>query len=215
MATAELTRPAARPAAAPKKNPNALLMAFRKYHTWLGVGLTGFIVLIAATGIYLNHKVTFNAVLPLPAKPAGPPLLTTATDPAALPVGVAAALAAARDRYGDVPVEKVELKAEGGRLAVLVKTAAGELAVVPGPDGPAAMPADEYEAAERQARGTNWGKIIKDLHTGKVAGLAGKLTADFTAVVLAALCATGVYLWAVPLLRKRRSARQRAAASAG
>ena len=41
-------------------------------------------------------------------------------------------------------------------------------------------------------------------------GLFGKLTVDFTSLVIIALTATGIYLWAVPLYRKRQSAKNRA-----
>lgn len=266
MATAELPpQTATKPAAAPvKKNPNALLIAFRKYHTWLGVGMTLFIATTAITGIYLNHKQTFNSVLPLgpvkkdekeikaddkpkteksqgeekpraeksdesrkkesdkprgekPKKPkpetidagmAGP--LTTATDLTTLPVSFADALAAVRAKVGDQPVEKIELKNERGKLVYKIETAGGMVVV----DPTASAPDNRTVVAVTEEKPTDWGKIIKDVHTGKIGGLVGKLTADFTAVVLTLLCATGVYLWVIPLLRKRRSARERAAAEA-
>lgn len=273
MSTAELPPPVVKSAPAAKKNPNALLIAFRKYHTWLGVGFTAFIATIAVTGIYLNHKATFNAAFPFLAKPEHEkehgerrrmegekkpepkPIaaattgngiaFTTTTDLSAIPVSMTEALAIAKDRFGDVPLERIELKNDKGSLVYRVKTAGGELVIDAGsgavgspgkpqvgprgkerekPEGeraarpekpaPSVMTADEYEEKQNAAGKTDWGKIIKDVHTGKIGGLVGKLTADGTALVLTSLCATGVYLWVVPLLRKRRSAKLRAAADA-
>jgi uncharacterized iron-regulated membrane protein len=59
------------------------------------------------------------------------------------------------------------------------------------------------------SKGIDWNKVIKDLHTGKIGGDAGKLLIDFVAVILIILTISGLYLWIIPTLRKRRSARQR------
>jgi len=120
------------------KNPNALLIAFRKYHTWLGVVMSLFVLLIATTGIYLNHKDLFkpNKEEKPPPEIAGkePPTgdgstLTTTTDLNQLPVTFADAQAAYRDKYGEQPIERIELKNEKGRLVYKVKAASGELVV--------------------------------------------------------------------------------------
>lgn len=233
--------------AKPKTN-NGWLIAFRKYHTWLGLAMTAFIVVIALTGIYLNHKDLFKGQVGKPkpseaakagdGKPARsepPPEatdgLTTATDLDALPVTFSQAMAVCRDRLGEQPVERIELKNEKGRLVYKVKTASGELVVDAGSGeatekprdkgkkaegtqyAPVVQTAEEYEK-EQKGGGTDWGKLIKDLHTGKVGGLAGKLLVDLTALILVVLCLTGVYLYVVPWLRKRRSARLRASPSA-
>jgi hypothetical protein len=57
----------------------------------------------------------------------------------------------------------------------------------------------------------DWGKAIKDLHTGKIAGDAGKLLVDIVAGFIIPLTLSGLYLWVVPTLRKRRSSQLRAA----
>ncbi len=60
-----------------------------------------------------------------------------------------------------------------------------------------------------KSAGLNWAKIVDDLHTGKILGTPGKLLIDFTSGTIIALTLTGIYLWGVPMLRKRQSARQR------
>jgi uncharacterized iron-regulated membrane protein len=248
---------AAPPKPKPKANPNAVLLLFRKYHTWFGVFAAGFVVMIAVTGIYLNHKDTFRSLLGVVKPddehhgPGGRPGLPTATELAALPVSFPQALEQAAPHLGDRAVERVELRAEHGRLVYKVKAVGGPEVVVdaatggtefkggekpekgpderpekgrgPKPKGgekPKPEKAEKPETALAAAavvpappKGMDWGKAIKDLHTGKIAGDAGKLLIDLVALILIALTVSGLYLWAVPVLRKRRSARQRAAAA--
>jgi hypothetical protein len=234
------------------KGNNVWLIAFRKYHTWLGLTAVCFIVIIALSGIYLNHKDFFKSLgsfspsasepkkeksLSFRGEEAG--LLRTTTDLAALPVTFDQALAITRERWGEQPVERIELKNEKGHLIYKVKTPQGELMIDAGtgesavhggkqekgkkavangsPSGQSSMvprvwTAEEYQKSQKG--GIDWGKLIKDLHTGKVGGLAGKLLVDLTALILIVLCLTGVYLYVVPQLRKRRSARLRALAAA-
>lgn len=218
-----------------QKNPNALLIAFRKYHSWLGLLMTVFILTVALTGIYLNHKDLFqgekDSVKQVAESEVDPDGLSTTTDLERLPVTFAQALAVCRDRLGEQSVEKIELKYEKGRLAYRIKAASGELVVDASSGQDSLKPRSESksESAKDKSRPTTeraaieaekvtkpnaaWGKWIKDLHTGKIGGLTGKLLMDFTALVLVVLSMTGIYLWLVPLLRKRRSAKQRAAAT--
>ncbi|AMV28313.1 PepSY-associated TM helix [Gemmata sp. SH-PL17] len=230
-----------------KPNPNARLLTYRKLHTWFGLFAAIFLVVIAATGIYLNHKNTFQPVLELvgaPPKgeehagPSGKPG-TTAGELAALPIALSQALDRAGPHLGDRPVERVEVKPEHGRVVYKVKAVGGPEVVVDavtgvtelkgekkepraeeskGEKGKGAKPKPEKAGANDAVtgappalKGTDWGKALKDLHTGKVGGDAGKLLVDLVAVGIIVLTLTGIYLWAVPALRKRRSARARAA----
>lgn len=222
-----------------QKNPNALLLAFRKYHSWLGVAMTLCILIVALTGIYLNHKDLFKRWTAH--KPrnitdhssrnqfAGPSsssenvtVLSTSTNLSLLPVTFDQALALSREQLGEQPVERIELKHEKGRLLYKIKSSSGEVLVdahtreavtrehdspkIKGNEEPSILASQE----KRHRSGIDWAKMLKDLHTGKIGGWAGKLVVDFTALILVILCLTGLYLWLIPLLRKRRSARQQA-----
>jgi hypothetical protein len=188
--------------AEPKAN-NTRLVQFRKYHSWGGVALAGFILMVCATGLYLNHKDLFDGKKK--ASPEADSLLTTTTRFDAVPVGFDKALALAHGRWGAGPIEKIELKDEHGRLVYKVKQAEGGEELI--------VDANTADVAVKAGYGTgggiNWGKLIEEIHTGKVGGLAGKLVIDVTALVIVGLTLTGVYLWWVPLARKRRSAKQR------
>jgi hypothetical protein len=70
------------------------------------------------------------------------------------------------------------------------------------------------DRAGEDASAINWAKLVDDLHTGKVFGSAGVLLIDVTSGVIIALTLTGIYLWGVPMLRKRQSRRRQAAATA-
>lgn len=149
---------------------------------------------------------------------------------ASLPVGLAEALALAEATLGDAPLERIEIKPEhgqwlykirAGRREVIVDAATGQTWAKEGkPPGKASgeegrgasrdTPA-EPNATAKPAEGIDWRKLIKDLHTGKIGGLAGILTVDVVAACLALASLTGLYVWGVARLRKRRSARERAA----
>lgn len=189
------------------KNKNRWLVTFREWHSWGGLFLSAFILLVAVTGILLNHKHTFFPGEGHSKAPAG--LLSTTTSIAALPIGFEAALERARAHYGDVPLEKIELKDERGRLIYKVARGGGEEIRI---DAQTGAMASKYGLSLDPDRPSSihWAKLVDDLHTGKIFGLLGKLTIDVTSGVLIALTLTGIYLWAVPWQRKRQSRKRQA-----
>jgi hypothetical protein len=220
-------------------NKNWLLIKFRDYHTWLGVFLSGFIVMICVTGLYLNHKDLFESnekkaeekvAQPRPEKPekekgrekkSGEPregeslLLTTTPLEKEVPIGFQQALARAEEVWGETALEHIQLKSEHGRLVYKIKQAGEKELIVDARSGEV-MEKDGYVQkshgpGEKPKEGYNWGKILKDLHTGKIADLPGKLLIDFTSVVIIFLTLTGIYLWVVPKYRKRKKEREQAA----
>lgn len=211
----------------------ALFIQIRTWHTWMGVLLSAFIVLVCATGIYLNHKDLFeekkgaeggDASVGVPPKS---PALTSSTRLEDLPIGFAQAMAiAARLLRPDAALDQVQLKDEKGRLVYKVMTAKR---VVPEREAVVDAVTGEVELKEKGAYrtrrigaqggvegGVDWGRVMMDLHTGKFFGTAaGKLLVDLTSLVILVLTVSGVYLWWVPFARRRKSrqeAAQRAAA---
>ncbi|KAJ3049554.1 hypothetical protein HK102_012470, partial [Quaeritorhiza haematococci] len=100
-----------KPASAGK---NWLLVKFREWHSWGGLFLSLFILVVAATGLLLNHRNLFFHRGEPKKGPTG--ALTASFDFTALPVGFARALELSREHLGDGPFEKIELKDERGRL---------------------------------------------------------------------------------------------------
>ena len=204
-----------------RTNKNWLLVKFRQWHSWGGLFLSVFILIVAVTGILLNHKDLFlHGKTEKKEKASG--LLTASTDFSTIPVSFVAALQLARGHFGDVPLEKIELKDERGWLVYKVIKGEGDEIRIDAHTGEMSSKYGMRLAAGKSERmsegkstakrsGLNWAKIVDDLHTGKIVGTPGKLVVDLTSGVIIALTLSGIYLWGVPFLRKRRSAREREA----
>jgi uncharacterized iron-regulated membrane protein len=147
------------------------------------------------------------------------PEFTTGTGLTTVPLGLEQALALARTEWGEVPLERIELKRERGEMIYKLKRSRGDELWINAVTG-AHFVKGEYErvakpgAAGAVARQTDWGKILLDLHTGKIGGEAGKAIMSFAALVLLWLTLSGVYMWLKPLLLRRQNARARAATTA-
>jgi len=224
-----------KPAPKPK---NWLLAKSRQWHTWGGLLAALFLLVVGSTGIVLNYKKPILTALGLEkippareAKPSAPPTsggenpptisakMTTATGLNAAAFGVERALELARQEWGDVPLERIEMKDEHGELLCKVKRSSGQELVVNATTG-AHFVKGEYEkvanakAGEPPVRQFDWGKVMLDLHTGKIGGEAGKAFMSVVSLVLLFLSASGVYMWAKPVFIRRQNAKARGAASA-
>jgi hypothetical protein len=198
---------------------NGLARRFRKWHSVLGAFAAFFLAVVGLTGIFLNHKLFFSRLLA--GDPADSPKVASARqkdgssesglwleDIAGLPVGFDRALNLAAEHWGKPRIEKIELKDEKGELIYKVKQPDGlELLIsattgaiverghyeklgMPGPDG-------------QRARSFDWGKLMLDLHTGKIVGEPGRYASTAVSLVLLTLTWTGVWLWLKPKLKPR------------
>lgn len=203
----------AKPKAAPaaKANPNAWLIRWRKWHTWIGLAAGAFFLMIGTTGIYLNHKGTFNGILGVKKgeERKDEHAALDGAKLASLKVDLPQALALAAPHLDGHDIEHVELRSEHGHVIYRFKTHEGPEVTIYADSGKTEAKGNY----EMKGGGFDLGKALKDLHTGKIAGDGGKLLIDLVAIFLMILTASGVYLWIVPKLRKRRSAKQRAAAA--
>jgi uncharacterized iron-regulated membrane protein len=191
---------------------NWLLLKAREWHIWLGVAVSLFAVLICATGIYLNNEKLFvggeHGMQKLPIQKG----LSTVTDLDAIPVSFAQALARARKEVGEAPIEHIQLKYEKEGLAYKIKLGEGWDLFIDAKSGALTEKKGYRTKSEGSAgmtHGVNWGKVMKDLHTGKIGGFIGHRVADFTSLVLILLTVTGVYLWALPKWRRWKARGQR------
>jgi hypothetical protein len=199
------------------QSPNRRLKLFRQWHMWGGLAAGACILLAGVSGVVLNYKQPVFRALGLerkamPDEPAreksSPPAvkITTATALHTLPVTWERALELARAEWGDTPLERLELKAEAGEITYKLKRkGGGELWVN-------AVTGDHFFKGEYEKRlskagpvQTDWGKILIDLHTGKIAGATGKAVMSVAAVMLVFLTLSGVYLWVKPVLIRRRN----------
>lgn len=202
---------------------NWLLIKSREWHTWLGVILSVVIVAVCVTGIYLNHEHFFDGLFseksqkPKKAPPAlanngdlpqtVPEGLYTTTPLGAFPVSFSQALESSREMLGDVALKQIELKDEHGTLIYKIKAQHEE------GEEPTEVWVDAYSGTAKLKEPYNkadgaydWGKVLKDIHTGKIGGDTGRLLIDVTSLTIIFLTVTGIYLWALPRLRKRQNA---------
>lgn len=204
----------------PPRSASHWLKPARLWHTRAGVCTALFLALIAATGIALNHKdLIFGKEKEKRERgPGGAKSLAGESSSDAQPLRTSATAAefgglfsglidVARPRWGDRAIERIEISVREGRIEGHVKLADGSEAMAIHAAGrwefrdPDAT--ETAETGKGKNRPTDWKKLIKDLHTGKVAGEWGKLISDATAVVLIFLTASGFYLWYRPKLLKR------------
>lgn len=203
---------------APPRHRHAWLRRLRTWHTYIGAVAAIFLVVAAGTGIVLNYKKPIFGALGLePAKsepavrPTGDTKLTVADAATHWPVTVTRALAAARDRWGDAALDAVELRTERGALLCKIKKKGGdelwlcaqtgtlttkrkyEKLSLPGPDG-------------QRTAAFDWGKLLIDLHTGKIFGEPGKVVVTVMSGGLIFLSLSGLFIWLRPQMIRARKA---------
>jgi uncharacterized iron-regulated membrane protein len=174
-----------------------------------------FLLVVSLTGIVLNYKRPILQALGLessPSKkedqalssPAGPRTAHTLTD---LPVGFARALAIAQSELGPAPIERFELKHDREDWLYKIKRKGGAELWISATTG-AHFLKGEYEKVQRVAAGTpvstfDWGKLLLDLHTGKIGGAWGQALMTGVAVLLFGLTLSGAYMYVKPILIRR------------
>jgi hypothetical protein len=212
------------------KPKNGLIIAFRKWHTWLGLAAAVFMVVVAITGVVLNYKKPIFSALGLEnekekteqaREPSGTHAkLTTENGLRAGAVSVERALELARNEWGNVPLERIELKNEHGTLLYKIKRTEGAELIVNAMRGTYFVKG-EYEKIKEGKSGAmtrqfDWGKLMLNLHTGKIGGEAGKAVMSLAAVMLLFLTGSGTYLWLKPvLIRRANKSKARVTATAG
>ena len=207
---------------------NGRLAQIRRWHTWAGLG-AGFLLLFSGiTGILLNYKQPLFAklgielkkgerdVTPLPpSKSSAQVSFTTDAGISGGTVDFAAALALARKEWGDVALERAEVRVERGLVSYRFRRNGGAELWIDAADG-TCLAKGEYERIGKSGVGgvptrtTDWGRLLMDLHTGKIGGATGKAVMSCGGLVLVLLVFSGVYMWVKPILLRRARARNKA-----
>lgn len=200
---------------------NRRLAQFRRWHKWSGVIAGVFLLGLGATGILLNYKQPIFTALGVPTKrdreasplPPIPKLVRVELTTAGITGGTVMfeqALAIAKKEWGEIALERAEIRAERSGVTFRFRNAAGAELWVDAADGRHATKG-EYERVNRGESGgpptlaTDWGKILIDLHTGRIGGGVGKAVISGMAALLLFLCLSGFYLWLKPLLTRRQN----------
>lgn len=215
---------------APLRPKNHGLIRMRQWHRWIGVAAAVFLAVFSLTGMVLNYKDPVLRALGLaPRKDVSEMLrassrpaqagrdaassfaLTTATRWDDLPTPPDSVFRTASDVWGQVALERVELRMEHGRWVWKLKRPEGAEMIVDAATGEAVV-RGKYErlgppdATGQRARSIDWGKVLLDLHTGKIAGSWGKAIMTLAGGALLFLTISGFYVWCKPLVLRRSKA---------
>ncbi len=191
--------------------PNSIHPQIRRLHLYGGLILLAPLLVVGATGVLLNHAE------PLGLKPAkygrrgGEAAERAAEAFTAAPAAwrthaaeVDRALTAAAERWGNVPLEHIQIKNEHGCGLVVKLKARGPVPAGCTRELVWSIAENRVLAAEG---GPNW---LADLHTGRIFSHTwGFLWSDIAGVTLVVLAITGVVLYCLPWLRRRAKARPR------
>lgn len=214
------------------KNPGApesshrRLAQSRRWHKWGGVAAGLFLIVLGTTGIILNYKQPIFAALDIPTKrdrDSSPlPPHATSANVAFTTDGIAGgsvtferALVIAKAEWGDVALERAEIRTERGGVIFRFRSMNGDELWVDAADGRHAKKGEyerlnHTESGDAPTRSTDWGKILIDLHTGKIGGEAGKAIVSIAGILLLLLTLSGAYMWLKPLLIRRENTRKQA-----
>ncbi|MBM3883719.1 MAG: PepSY domain-containing protein [Verrucomicrobia bacterium] len=192
-----------------------LLLKSRQWHAWAGLVAALFLLVVGVTGAVLNYKKPIFHALGLdetkpvarpPRQESGPHYAQS--DPLALPISFTQALATSSQQVGTGPIERIELKREGDTWLYKIKRKGASELWLNAVTGAHFTKGDYRKAAldktaEPFAGAFDWGKLLLDLHTGKIGGPLGQALMTAVAVLLLALSASGLYMYLKPLLLRR------------
>jgi len=180
-----------------------VLRLLRTLHAWLGIFIFPWVIVIGATGFYLNHPKTVLSALE------GSGYAESQFDawPDRRPVTEASARAVARSVWPTELVEAVKEVTYHDRSAIEVSMPSGKVIVT--------RPTGHYFVKTSLTRRTYtpegtlldskiyWGAVFKRLHVrGWFDSSLGTLLADLTSLAMVVFGLSGVVLWWMPRSRR-------------
>lgn len=184
---------------------SGFLHAIRTLHGWLGIFVIPWVVIIGATGFYLNHSRMFTPLFEQ--KEFSESVLEKSTPPA--PVTVESARLLGGKLWSGEPIKKISRKSYHGRQSYFVKKARGNIII--------SIPTGHYYLKTRYTRRTYsrggellhskiyWRRVLKDIHeTGWMGGGLGTWLADAVAIAMMVFGFTGVFMWSAPKVHRLR-----------
>ena len=166
-------------------------------HLWLGVIFTVALVVIAVTGILLNHKRALGLMPDVPHEPTAPFASALSLDSLA----VIALQSAGEARAGTVQpsaadpararVDRMDVRPRDGYVKVRLRDAASTEVTI------------DVATGRVLHVGRRGDVFLEKLHSGEAFGGAWVLLSDAAAVALVITLLTGYWLWLAPKLRHR------------
>jgi hypothetical protein len=194
------------------KPKNWLWANARQWHMWAGVIARAFLVVTGASGIALNYKEPVFSFIGLERKETRvdkrreAPEALKITESGKLPtvsMPLDRALEIARAELGAAPLDRIEIKDERGELIYKIKPKKGSELWINAQSGEQFHKSEHEKLIKRDngtARQTDWGKILIDLHTGRIGGEIGKAAMSVSALIRLAFEAAlrvSQHLWSV------------------
>lgn len=153
-------------------------------HLWLGVITTGIVLVIAVSGILLNHKRGLGLM------PDVPHTATGAFEGALSMAELARRAALAAPAAGGAGVDRMDVRPRDGLIKVRFRDAAVTEVTLDINDGRVLHVGERNDV------------FIEKLHSGEIFGASWVLLSDFAAVGLIILIITGYWLWLFPRTRQ-------------
>lgn len=181
------------------RSKGSILRLFRTIHGWLGIFILPWVIVIGATGFYLNHPKIFLSALE------GPEYVESQFDqwPVAEPVTMESARAVALSVWPGEAITKETQVIYHDRQSFEFKKASGQIIVT--------QPTAHYFVKTNYTRRTYapdgtllhskiyWGSIFKGLHrAGWLGRSLGTWLADLTSLAMVIFGMTGFILWWAP-----------------
>jgi len=185
------------------KSKGQIFRLFRTVHGWLGIFIFPWVIVIGATGFYLNHA---RAILPAIE---GPNYDESRFDewPVTTPVTLDTARMVAQSVWPEEEIAKVSEKTYHHRHSFEFKKASGQIIVT--------QPTGHYFVKTYFTRRTYapdgtllhskvyWGSVFKKLHrAGWLGRSLGTWLADLTSLAMVVFGCSGIILWWVPRSRR-------------
>jgi len=178
------------------KPRGGVVRSLRTLHAWLGIFIFPWVIVIGATGFYLNHARSIESLLDGPGYPEG----RFDDWPAAGPVTAEEALHTAQSVWPDEAIQKTSEKPYHDRPSFQFEKASGVIIVT--------RPTGHYFVKTSYRRRTYapdgellhskiyWGSLLKGLHRrGWIGGALGTWLADFTSLAMVTFGLSGAVIW--------------------
>jgi uncharacterized iron-regulated membrane protein len=168
------------------RRPQRLSRAAFYAHLWLGVIFTVALVVIAVTGILLNHKRALGLMPDVADAPAAP-------FERALPLARLGEIAqqAVPNAPAGARIDRMDVRPRSGYVKVRLRDAASTEVTV-----------DLVSGAVLHV-GPRGDVFLEKLHSGEIFGGRGVLLSDAAAVALVITLVTGYWLWLAPKVERR------------
>ena len=162
-------------------------------HLWLGVIFTAALLIIAATGILLNHKRVLGLMPDVPHEASAPFESSLPLDSLAAIALLAGALEGQAPR-GEDHIDRMDVRPRNGFVKVRLRDAASTEATI------------DLATGRVLHVGPRGDVFLEKLHSGEIFGGGWILLSDAAAIALVIALITGYWLWLAPKKPRSRGA---------